>query len=115
MTNEQRKNSLSKIQQAAASRQQLVPTEYTNYDEYMDAQSRITKHLTSQPARTCEMCGYPMDYNGHQLSEREQKWSVHDVCQAKVESMLDRQTGIARERLEIERRADRHRRRQHTE
>ncbi len=76
----------------------IVKTEYTNYDEYLDAQTRITKDLISKPAVTCELCGYPMDYKGHKLSKREEKWSIHDVCRDKAERMLDRDSGIARER-----------------
>jgi hypothetical protein len=93
------------IQQMANERKQVVKTEYTNYNEYMDAQKYAHEVLQSQPAVTCELCGYPMDYNGHVLSERESKWSIHDVCRKKMEGMLDRETGIARERKAAERRA----------
>ena len=89
------------IQDIVSRREQMQPkiqTEYTNYEEYLDAQSRITKSLISQPARTCELCGYPMDYKGHKLSKMEAKWSIHDVCRAKAEKMLDRDSGITRER-----------------
>lgn len=101
-------NSLSKIRKAAE-RRQIAPTEYINYDDYMDAQKRLTKQLTSQPAQICEMCGYPMNYNGHKLSEWERKWSIHEVCKDKVSGMLDRKTGITRERKEAERIANRRR------
>lgn len=76
----------------------IVKTEYTNYEEYLDAQSRITKELISKPAVTCELCGYPMDYKGHKLSKMEAKWSIHDVCRDKAERLLDRDSGITRER-----------------
>jgi hypothetical protein len=93
------------IQQMAQQRQQIVKTEYTDYNEYMDAQKYIHDTLQSKPAVTCELCGYPMDYNGHILSEKEQKWSIHEVCRKKMENMLDRETGIARERKAAERHA----------
>ena len=89
---------MSRVNDILNNREALVKTEYTNYEEYLDAQTRLTKRLTSQPAKTCELCGYPMDYKGHRLSEKEKKWSIHDVCKTKMEGMLDRNTGIARER-----------------
>lgn len=52
----------------------------------------------SKPAKTCTLCGYPMDYNGHKLTEWEEKWSTHEPCRDKAHGMLDRETGIARER-----------------
>lgn len=99
----------SDIQNMQAQRKQLVPTEFTNYDEYLKAQKAIHDHMFQQEAAVCQLCGYPMNYNGHKLSEREEKWSVHDVCNKKMEGMLDRKTGIARERQAIEKRAEKKR------
>jgi hypothetical protein len=56
------------------------------------------RRLFSRPALTCELCGYPMNYNGHKLTPWEQKWSTHEVCRDKALQMLDRQSGITRER-----------------
>ena len=81
-----------------AAQQPIVPTEYTNFNDYLDAQTRLTQRLINQPARTCELCGYPMDYKGHKLTKWENKWSIHEVCKRKAENMLDRDSGIARER-----------------
>ena len=83
---------------ARKAQQPIVQTEYTNYDDYLDAQSRLTQRLINQPAITCELCGYPMDYKGHKVTKWETKWSIHEVCKRKAESMLDRDSGIARER-----------------
>jgi len=52
----------------------------------------------AKPAVTCGLCGYPMDYNGHKLTEWEAKWSIHEPCREKAHKMLDRDTGITRER-----------------
>lgn len=91
--------SIQEILEARKAHQEAIaPTEYTNYDEYMSAQARLTQRLISQPARVCELCGYDMDHKGHKLSEREKKWSVHDVCKKKLEAQLDRDTGVARDR-----------------
>lgn len=54
--------------------------------------------LFSKPALTCELCGFPMNHKGHVLTEWEEKWSTHEVCRDKAHAMLDRQSGIARER-----------------
>lgn len=90
------------IQDIVAAREEhqkaLVPVEYTDYDEYINAQSHLTQRLITQPSKSCELCGYPMDYKGHKLTEREQKWSVHDVCRAKMEKQIDRASGINRDR-----------------
>ena len=56
------------------------------------------KAFFAQPAIICGMCGYPMDYEGHVLTDWEKKWSIHEPCKIKVGNMLDRETGIARER-----------------
>lgn len=56
------------------------------------------KKFFAKPALTCGLCGYPMDYNGHVPTAWEQKWSVHEPCKEKAHSMLDRNTGITRER-----------------
>jgi hypothetical protein len=97
--------SLADIQNMNTERKQLVKTEYRSYDEYMDAQSYVHKQLHTKPAEQCELCGYAMDYNGHVLSEWETKWSIHEVCKKKMDNMLDRETGIARERKAMENRA----------
>lgn len=90
----------SSIQQMAqrSRKERIAPTEYKNYDDYLKAQKQVHEHLHSKPAISCELCGYPLTYNGHKPTEREQKWSIHDVCQEKMSRMLDRETGIARER-----------------
>lgn len=93
------------IRSMGGERKQLVKTEYTNYEEYMEAQKYIHEQYQSQPADVCTLCGYPMDYNGHVLTEYERKWSTHDVCKKKMEGLLDRETGIARERKAAEKRA----------
>jgi hypothetical protein len=104
--------SASDIQKMAnQSRQQLVKTEYTNYDEYLAAQKQMNDHYFAKPPENCELCGFPMDYNKHVLTEWEEKWSVHEYCRDKMAGMLDRETGIARERRELERRANRNRHR----
>lgn len=97
----------SSIQKMAkrATKERIAQTEYRNYDDYMNAQKDIHQHLHAKPADMCELCGYAMDYNGHQLSAWEQKWSIHEVCRDKMGGMLDRETGIARERRELERRS----------
>lgn len=85
---------------------QLVKTEYTNYEEYLEAQKHVNDHYFGLPAKNCELCGYPMDYNKHKMSEWEFKWSVHEVCRDSMHGMLDRETGIARERKANKRIAD---------
>lgn len=91
--------SIQEILEARKAHQQAIaPTEYSNYEEYMDAQSKLTQRLINQPAKVCELCGYDMDHKGHKLSEKEKKWSIHDVCRRKLEKQLDRDTGIATER-----------------
>lgn len=107
MTNNKRYRDLADIQRIASERQPLVPTEYSNYDEYLKAQKYLHEQVFKQPANVCELCGYPMNYKGHQLTEWEKKWSVHEVCKKKLDAMLDRQTGISRERRAAERRAQR--------
>ena len=93
---------MSRIQDIAKAheehRKALVPTEYTDYDEYINAQSHLTQRLINQPPRSCELCGYPMDYKGHKLTDREKKWSIHDVCRKKMEKQMDRESGINRDR-----------------
>lgn len=88
-------------------RQQLVKTEYTNYEEYLEAQKRVNDFYFAQPAKACELCGYPMDHQGHKPTEWETKWSVHEVCKKSMHSMLDREAGVARERRAAERIANR--------
>ncbi len=56
------------------------------------------KKLFSRPPLTCELCGYPMDYNGYKPDKWEIKWSTHNTCKEKAFKLLDRQSGIARER-----------------
>lgn len=56
------------------------------------------RKLFSKPAKTCVLCGYPMDYQGHKATEWEIKWSTHAPCHEKALKMLDRESGIARER-----------------
>lgn len=109
MTNNKSYRSLADIKNMAE-RAPLVKTEYTNYDEYLEAQKKVNDHFFAQPAKNCELCGYPMDYQGHVLTEWEVKWSVHEVCQKSMHSMLDRESGVARERKAAERIADRRRR-----
>lgn len=94
----------SSIQKMAqrASKQRIAPTEYKNYDDYLNAQKHVHDHLHSKPAEMCELCGFPMDYNGHQLSAWEDRWSIHEVCRDKMGGMLDRETGIARERKALQ-------------
>lgn len=58
----------------------------------------------SRPAIRCTLCGYPMDYNGYKPDEWEKKWSTHKSCRDKAHSMLDRATGITRERRMMQRR-----------
>lgn len=91
--------------QQMGGRQPLVKSEYTNYDEYLSAQDQVHRELLSKPAKTCELCGYPMDYNNHVPSEWERKWSIHSVCKRKLDGMLDRETGISRERKAMNSRA----------
>lgn len=87
-------------------RKPIAKTEYTNYEEYLQAQKELNEQYQSLPAKICTLCGYPMDYKGHKLSKSEKKWSVHDVCKQKMNDMLDRESGVARERREAERRAN---------
>ena len=72
--------------------------EYTSEEDVHKAHKEIHEKMFSKPAETCELCGYPMDYNGHQPTEWETKWSTHSVCRDKLHSRLDRETGITRER-----------------
>lgn len=94
---------MSRIQDIAqrhASQNPLVKTEYTDYGEYMKAQENLTKKVISKEAKTCELCGYPMTWKGHKLTEKEKKWSIHDVCREKAMRLLDRDSGILRDRKE---------------
>lgn len=111
MTNKNYKSASAIRNMGAAGKDPLVKMEYTNYDEYLLAQKQVHDHFFSLPAKNCELCGYPMDYNNHILSEREFKWSVHDVCKKKMDTMLDRETGIHRERKALERQAERQKKR----
>ncbi len=72
--------------------------EWTNYDQYLNDQRKIFDNLQKVPAKFCVLCGYPLDYNNHVPTEPEQKWSVHEPCQKKAWAMLDRETGVTRER-----------------
>lgn len=72
--------------------------QWTNYDEYIKDQRSIFDQMKSKPAQFCGLCGYPMDYNGHKLTEWEKIWSVHEVCKSKMGNYLDRESGVARER-----------------
>lgn len=110
MSNKKSYKSLADIRNMGGNpTQQIVKTEYTNYEEYLEAQKKVNDHYFSLPAKNCELCGYPMDYNKHQMTEWEFKWSVHEVCKNSMHGMLDRETGIARERKAVKRSADRNR------
>lgn len=87
------------------SKHRIAKTEYRDYNEYMDAQKYVHEELHNKPAISCELCGYPMDYNGHVPTEWEAKWSIHEVCKKKMDNMLDRETGITRERKAMNTRA----------
>lgn len=81
---------------------------WTNYDEYIAAQRRFFEEMKAKPANYCTLCGYPMDYNGHKPTEWELTWSTHEPCRDSALRMLDRESGIARERRQFANR-DRHR------
>lgn len=87
-----------KMQQANKVSDDRKYKEWTNYDEYMNDQKRIHDETFSRPALFCNLCGYPMDYNGHKLTEWETKWSTHEICKKKVSDRLDRESGILRDR-----------------
>ncbi|WP_422661691.1 hypothetical protein ACK8P5_26580 (plasmid) [Paenibacillus sp. EC2-1] len=91
---------LNKHRKAQADRlpDNLQRKEWTNYDDYLRDQKRIHEKVFSRPALFCNLCGYPMDYQGHKMTEWEEKWSTHEVCKKKMNNFLDRESGILRDR-----------------
>ncbi len=88
----------SDIRQMANRKPVIKQLEYTSESDYLMAQKKLHDYVFSQPAKNCTLCGYPMDYQGHQPCEWEKKWSTHQICKDKMHKMLDRETGITRER-----------------
>jgi hypothetical protein len=80
------------------------PYAVDGYYSKLDQQRQNHLKLFNQPAKTCSLCGYPMDWQGHKPTEWEQKWSTHEVCRDKAHQLLDRHAGITRERRMFARR-----------
>lgn len=88
------------VRQRAAEKKPTKTVELLDNNKF----AQIHQKFFSRPAIKCTLCGYPMDYNGYVPNEWERRWSTHEPCRNKAHSMLDRATGITRERRMMERR-----------
>lgn len=71
------------------------------YEDMVAAQRENYEKMRNKPANYCVLCGYPMNYNGHQPTEWELIWSTHEPCREAAFRMLDRESGVARERRQF--------------